>query len=120
MKNNNDNESHEVTITTKLTPTRSVRYTFKQKTDGSIDLPASQLSACQRPLPLISRLVRTHSNPNDLVVDFFSGYGTTGIVAHHLGRRFLGCELIPEDAVEADRRVTDAKRYGRVAAGKDC
>jgi DNA modification methylase len=64
--------------------------------------------SCRRPMPLIARLVKAHSNPRDLVVDFFSGYGTTGIVSHHLNRRFLGCEFIGEDAAAANRRVTDA------------
>jgi site-specific DNA-methyltransferase (adenine-specific) len=66
--------------------------------------------SCRRPLPLVARLIKTHSNPNDLVVDFFSGFGTTGIVAHNLGRRFLGCEGIEEDARDANRRVTTAKQ----------
>ena len=65
--------------------------------------------SCRRPLPLLARLIKAHSNPGDLVVDCFAGYGTTGIVAHNLGRRFLGCEAIEEDAVAADARVTAAK-----------
>jgi site-specific DNA-methyltransferase (adenine-specific) len=66
--------------------------------------------SCRRPLPLLARLIQTHSNPGDLVSDFFAGYGTTGIVAHNLGRNFIGCEAIPEDAEAANRRVTAAKR----------
>jgi DNA modification methylase len=66
--------------------------------------------ACQRPLPLIARLIRTHSNPGDLVADFFAGSGTTGVVAHNLDRRFLGCELNADDAAAADRRVSAAIR----------
>ena len=66
--------------------------------------------SCRRPLPLISRLIKTHSDQGDLVVDFFAGYGTTGIVAHNLGRRFLGCEQVEKDAQEADRRVSAAKQ----------
>lgn len=61
----------------------------------------------QKPLPLMERLVATHSNPGDLVVDPFSGYGSTGIAALKLGRRFLGSELIPEDAVKANGRCVD-------------
>lgn len=64
--------------------------------------------SCRRPLPLLARLIKTHSDPGHLVVDFFAGYGTTGIVAHNLGRRFLGCEQIESDALEADRRVAAA------------
>ncbi len=66
--------------------------------------------SCRRPLPLLARLIQTHSRPGDLVVDFFAGYGTTGIVAHNLGRRFQGCEAIEQDALDADRRVSSAKR----------
>lgn len=62
----------------------------------------------QKPPALMERLVSTHSNPGDLVVDFFSGYGSTGIAAHKLGRRFLGCERIEEDALKADELVTIA------------
>jgi site-specific DNA-methyltransferase (adenine-specific) len=62
----------------------------------------------QKPLPVIDRLVRTHSNPGDLVVDCFAGWGTTGISARRLGRRFLGCELDASTAADADARVRQA------------
>jgi DNA modification methylase len=52
-------------------------------------------------------LVKTHSNPGDLVVDPFAGYGTTGIVALKTGRRFLGCEKILTDAEAADVRCRE-------------
>jgi site-specific DNA-methyltransferase (adenine-specific) len=65
---------------------------------------------CRRPMPLLARLIKAHSDPRDLVVDCFAGYGTTGIVAHNLGRQFLGCEAIAGDAVAADARVSAAKR----------
>jgi site-specific DNA-methyltransferase (adenine-specific) len=43
----------------------------------------------QKPLKLLERIVRVHSNPGDLVLDFFAGSGTTGQAAANLGRRFL-------------------------------
>lgn len=60
--------------------------------------------ACQKPMALMKRLIETHSNLGDLVVDPFAGYGTTGIVALGLGRDFLGCERIEQDALEANDR----------------
>jgi DNA modification methylase len=39
-----------------------------------------------------------------LVVDTFCGWGTTGVAALKLGRVFLGCERIPEDAKLANER----------------
>ena len=41
----------------------------------------------------------------DLVLDPFAGSGTVGVVALRHGRRFIGCELNPEYARMARRRV---------------
>lgn len=43
----------------------------------------------QKPLGVLRRIVSVHSNPGDLVVDFFAGSGTTGEAAAQLGRDFL-------------------------------
>lgn len=66
--------------------------------------------ACQKPSKLMERLLATHSNPGDLVVDPFSGYGSTGIAAVKMGRRFIGCESIQEDALAANSRVEEAAK----------
>lgn len=50
----------------------------------------------QKPLKILDRIVRVHSNPGDLVVDFFAGSGTTGEAAGALGRRFLMADSNPE------------------------
>jgi site-specific DNA-methyltransferase (adenine-specific) len=93
----------------------SGKYDFKKVSNvwDDIELVHRPERSCRRPLPLIARLVKTHSNPGDLVVDFFAGYGTTGIVAHNLGRKFRGCEQITQDAEQADKRVAAAKQAPR-------
>lgn len=63
---------------------------------------------CQKPPILMQRLIETHSNVGDLVVDPFAGYGSTGIEAVKLGRDFRGSEAIVDDALSADARVTAA------------
>ncbi|HXS12619.1 MAG TPA: site-specific DNA-methyltransferase [Acidobacteriaceae bacterium] len=57
----------------------------------------------QKPLKLLERIVRVHSNPGDLVLDFFAGSGTTGQAAANLGRRFLLIDSSP-DAVRVMRK----------------
>jgi len=44
--------------------------------------------ATQKPLGILERIVRVHSNPGDLVLDFFAGSGTTGEAAARNGRSF--------------------------------
>jgi site-specific DNA-methyltransferase (adenine-specific) len=40
----------------------------------------------QKPLAILRRIVRVHSNPGDRVLDFFAGSGTTGAAAELEGR----------------------------------
>jgi len=47
----------------------------------------------QKPEELIRKFVLASSNPNDLVMDPFSGSGTTLVVAEQLGRRWIGCDM---------------------------
>lgn len=47
----------------------------------------------QKPLAVMEWLVRTLSDPGDLVLDPFMGSGSTGVAAQALGRRFTGIEL---------------------------
>lgn len=43
----------------------------------------------QKPLGILERIVRVHSNPGDTVLDFFAGSGTTGLAAARNSRNFL-------------------------------
>ena len=45
-----------------------------------------------KPMDLIERIVMASSNAGDIVLDCFSGSGTTAIVAKRLGRTFLCCD----------------------------
>ena len=50
----------------------------------------------QKPLKLLERIVRVHSEPGDWVLDFFAGSGTTGEAAARLGRKFVLIDNHPE------------------------
>lgn len=47
----------------------------------------------QKPEALIERIIKTSSNENDLIADFFCGSGTTLAVAEKLNRKWIGTDL---------------------------
>jgi len=53
---------------------------------------------------LIARIIRASSNPGDLVLDCFSGSGTTLSVASQLGRRWIGTDNSAEAITTTLRR----------------
>jgi DNA modification methylase len=68
----------------------------------------------QLPEVYLERVVRACSNEKDLVLDPFLGSGTTGVMAHALGRNFLGTEFSAENAKHAAERIA----AGPVRLGK--
>lgn len=50
----------------------------------------------QKPLGVINRIIQASSNPDDLVLDFFAGSGTTGESCLRFGRRFLLVDNNPQ------------------------
>ena len=67
---------------------------IKQLTYKSKELVGREmLNTIQKPKKLIQRLVLASSNEGDLVLDPFSGVGTTAVVCQDLKRRFIGFEM---------------------------
>jgi DNA modification methylase len=60
---------------------------------------------CQMPEQLLGRIIKVSSNAGDLVLDPFSGSGTTLAVAKKLARRWLGFELSKSYADQALARL---------------
>lgn len=60
---------------------------------------------CQMPEQLLGRIIRTCSEPDDVVVDPFSGSATTLAVAKKLGRAFLGFDLSEEYVAHGRARL---------------
>lgn len=62
----------------------------------------------QKPLAILLRIVRVHSNPGELVLDFFAGSGTAGEAAARLGRDFILIDNDPDAATIMARRLAFA------------
>lgn len=48
----------------------------------------------QKSEKLIERIIKAHTDENDIVLDFFGGTGTTAAVAHKMKRRYILCEQL--------------------------
>lgn len=64
----------------------------------------------QKPEELLRKFVLASSNEGDLVIDPFSGSGTTLVVAEQLNRRWIGCDLNMEYNDWAFRRIENVRR----------
>jgi len=59
----------------------------------ALDIEADDIFITPKPERLIKRVLDIATNPGDLVLDSFAGSGTTGAVAHKMGRRWIMIEL---------------------------
>jgi site-specific DNA-methyltransferase (adenine-specific) len=70
---------------------------------------AEDQEAVGHPAPFPCELARDHilswSNAGDIVLDPFSGSGTTAKIAKHNGRRFIGIEINPKYVEIAQKRL---------------
>ncbi len=79
---------------------------IKQLTYKSKELISREfLNTIQKPEKLIERIVRASSNEGDIVLDPFSGVGTTFVVCKKLKRNYIGFELNPDYIAIAKERV---------------
>ncbi len=70
-----------------------------------------KLKGGKKPERLIRRIIDLASNPNDIVLDFFAGTGTTAAVAYKMNRRFITCDQLDE---QIDKSLT---RLSKVSEG---
>ncbi len=63
-----------------------------------------------KPLKIFERLVRNSSSEGYLVLDCFSGSGTTAVACHNLGRHFICIEKDPDYWAASMKRLEEARR----------
>jgi DNA modification methylase len=59
------------------------------------------------PEKVLERVIKVSSSPGDLVLDPFSGSGTTCAVAAKLGRNYLGIDLSESYVKHSTQRIAD-------------
>ena len=82
----------------------------------------TDLFGTPKPERLIKRVLELATKPGDLVLDSFAGSGTTGAVAHKMGRRWLMVELgdhCLSHIVPRLRKVIDGTDLGGITEATD-
>ena len=79
---------------------RKYRWTWNGMLQEDMKNKDIRIHPTQKPLKLFEMILRDYSNENDLILDCFSGSGTTAVAAHNLKRRFI--------CIEKDKEYYDA------------
>ena len=98
---NNDKKVFEYNDTGFRYPTQV--WKFKR------DILTSNIHPTQKPIALYEELIKTYSNPGDLILDNCSGSGTIAIAALNTGRHFIGFELDKGYFDKACKRIAAEK-----------
>ena len=101
VDDNNDKKVFEYNDTGFRYPTQV--WKFKR------DILTSNIHPTQKPIALYEELIKTYSNPGNLLLDNCSGSGTIAIAALNTGRHFIGFETNEQYYNESIKRI---KNYG--------
>lgn len=74
------------------------------------DIQKGALHPTQKPVKLLQFLIKTYTNPGEIILDNCMGSGSTGVACLHTGRRFIGMELDPEHYNTAVQRIEQEKQ----------
>jgi len=84
---------------------------IKQLTYKSKELISRELlNTIQKPEKLIERIVKASSNEGYVVLDPFSGVGTTFAICKKLNRNFIGFEINPDYVAIAKQRIQQIEK----------
>lgn len=65
----------------------------------------------QKPVDLLSYLIKTYSNEGETILDFTMGSGSTGVACMKTGRKFIGIELDEQYFKISCGRIKQALEY---------
>lgn len=68
------------------------------------------LHPTQKPVALLSYLIKTYSSENDLVLDPFIGSGTTAVACKQLNRNYIGIEISKDYCKLAQQRIKEIEQ----------
>lgn len=89
---------NEITLTENVNPRTVLEIDCVPRATGTIH-------PTQKPVALFEYLIKTYTNPGDVVLDNCIGSGTTAIAAENTGRRWIGIERDMDYFLKAWQRI---------------
>lgn len=91
------------------------RYTFNKPAGRNVikdvkkpyQLGEEKYHPTQKPVELMERLLKVHSNEGDIIVDPFCGSGSTCVAAANLNRKFIWGDFDPQYCGIATKRINE-------------
>lgn len=71
--------------------------------------PSKPKYPTEKNIEMIKKIIKTSSNPGDLVLDCFMGSGTTIIASQELGRKWIGMDKSPKAVEIVKKRLKDSE-----------
>ena len=69
------------------------------------------LHPTQKPVALMDWIIRTWTEPGDLVLDPYMGSGPIAVACKQLGRRYIGCEIMEDYCDVAIKRLAQGSLF---------
>lgn len=90
-------------------PVRKYTYVNMGFISGK-DEKGKRIHPTQKPLQLFQTILRDFSKPDDIILDPFSGSGTTAVACHKLGRHFICVEKDLDYWAASVKRLDEERR----------
>lgn len=90
---------------------RDVRYRRSGILSIERVMPVNAIHPTEKPVPLLEKLIDMSTDPGDLVVDPFSGSGSTSVAAMNLGRSSIAFEVDPDHHRRSTERLTQTTMF---------
>lgn len=83
------------------------KYPINLLTFSKSDMTQNNFHPTQKPVELLEYLIKTYTNPGEVVLDNCMGSGSTGVACANTGRSFIGFELDPGYFEIAQKRIQE-------------
>ena len=106
---NNDFADCELAWTNFKTAVRKYDWTWNGMLQQNMKNKDVRIHPTQKPLGLFEKILLDYSNENDLILDCFSGSGTTAVACYNTNRKFICIEKDKEYYEKSIERLNEVK-----------